>query len=169
MANVHPSPSLDRRSIVVAVDDRSRFTGVEVSTLDDGLRETAALSAAFDDAYGRAIVDAAVPASAATGASRGTRTPAGPVLRGRPAGPTPHDEPRWDLINAGYGSGSDTLSLSPTGASDNECVYVRLDPASSRGRLVDIDQEWLRQTTTTRLEAAIGQAFADAYRKRDLS
>jgi len=144
--------------------DGARFTRVEISALDDQLRDVGGLAEAFDRAYARALLEDTPPAPAVAVAS-GVR-PAGPVIMGRPPKPTPHAEPRWDLINQASRLGPDA-PLTAVGRSGNDCLHVRLDLASSRGRLVDVDAGWLRQATTSTLTSAIQQAFADAYEKRD--
>jgi hypothetical protein len=157
--------------IEVEVDSGYRVVRVVLNDADDSLRRPDALSAAFDDAYTRALLGEAArqDALADRPAPSGERRAAGPVLRERPAAPTPHHEPRWDLINAVSGADLDGGTLQPVGSSDNDCVHVRLDPGSSRGHLVDVDPGWLRQATVANLTAAIQQAFAHAYEKRDRS
>jgi len=146
--------------VSVEVDARGRFADVTLAGLDDGLREAAALAEAFDTAYAAALVARAPRAPESLAGAR----PTGPVLLGRPSAPDPSGGPHWDLIDAGGGASGE---LSPVGTSDNECLRVRLEPAGSRGRLVDIDPGWLRQAPRTAVAAAIHQAFADAYGKRD--
>ncbi len=55
-----------------------------------------------------------------------------------------------------------------SGVSDNDCVTVTLDVASSHGT-VDADQGWLSTALPTKIGDAITQAFAQAYGKRDAS
>lgn len=165
--DVHPSARTaeDQPEPLRVVLDAGRFVRVEVGRLDETLRGPAALGAAFDRAYAAAVV-ADRPRASSDLVDAGVR-PTGPrVLSGPPLPPAPAG-PHWDLINhLADADGADRRHLRAEGSSDNECVRVRLDPASSRGRLVEIDPGWLRQTTTGRLAAAIGQAFADAYEKR---
>ena len=54
------------------------------------------------------------------------------------------------------------------GGSDNECVEVELGIASSFGSLSS-DPGWLANATAAQIGAAVTQAFAAAYRNRDLS
>lgn len=61
----------------------------------------------------------------------------------------------------------DTSDFGPTtGVSENNCVTVVLDIASSHGT-VDADPGWLSQASRTNVGRAITEAFHDAYRKRD--
>lgn len=63
----------------------------------------------------------------------------------------------------------ETRDLSPTqGISDNQCVTVTLDIASTQGA-IDVDPGWLRQAEPANIGRALTQAFTDAYRKRDKS
>ncbi len=79
-----------------------------------------------------------------------------------------------DLTGSGYVS-TRTLSPHPTtqqefgptpGVSDNDCVRVTLDIASSHG-VVDADAEWLANAAATNIASAVTQAYTDAYGKRD--
>lgn len=157
----------------VEVDAGYRYVRTAVHRLDDDGREVDALVAAFDRAYARAI-ETSASARPVTDRTAGGRvaTARGHVSRMPTRRDTPGRVPRWDLINAGSsGVGvPDTpgVPAAVTGQSDNTCVTVRLDPASSRGRLVDVDQGWLRQTSAARLAAAIDESFVDAYRKGDI-
>lgn len=154
-------------TLVVHLDDDYRFTRVEVGVLVDELRDPTALVARFDDAYSAAMDERATARAARSSVPRvpGTRTARRPALMSRPplrdqTGTDPH----WDLIRLAGASGP--LDLAPTGHSRNECVEVRLDPASSRGRIVHLDAGWLAQATPARLESALVEAFENAYEKR---
>jgi hypothetical protein len=161
---VHPSghrPDEQPNPVRVEVDG-SRLVRVEIEGLGDSLRDPAALGAAFDRAYDAALVADRPPAPADLVAS-GVR-PAGPVVMGRPPLPEVPSGPHWDLINL---AGADLGPLSAEGRSDNDCLLVRLDPGSSRGRIVEVDPGWLRQANASRLTAAIHQAFDRAYETKE--
>lgn len=165
--DLHPDV-VTETDIVIRLDDDFRFAGIDVALLTVEQREPARLAADFDAAYSAAMDRNATKRAAASPQRRvpGTPTMARPALRSRP--PLPDrtgGEPHWDLIRLGAERRDD---LDPTGRSDNDCVRVSLDPASSRGRLVDVDAGWLAQTTPDRLESAVVEAFRQAYEKRGL-
>jgi hypothetical protein len=63
----------------------------------------------------------------------------------------------------------DTREIGPVeGISDNSCVEVQLPIASSFGPFTS-DPGWLANAAAAHIGAAVTQAFAAAYRKRDMS
>lgn len=161
----------DGEQIRVELKDQFRFERVDIRSLDTELRRDETLVSAFDRAFSDAIsreIDNSSESSTKQARVAGDRpAPAGPELRSAPPLPdTTGREPRWDLINAGTGARDAQVDLQALGRSRNDCVHVRLDPASSRGRIVFVDQGWLSQSTASTLASAITEAFQDAYDKR---
>lgn len=164
-----PNGPAGGEQIVVELDEDRRLERVEVRSLEPDLRDSAALRTAFDVAWSSALERSRSPVAASAGATgTGPRTAAarGPLLTRPPLPSLTGREPHWSLIRSLSGRAGGPEDLSPTGASDNDCVHVRLDPASARGRLDDIDAGWLSQTTPDRLASAITEAFTHAYEKR---
>lgn len=63
----------------------------------------------------------------------------------------------------------DSRDIGPVdGVSDNECVEVHLPIASAFGTVAS-DPGWLANAGASNVGAAVTQAFAAAYRKRDMS
>ena len=153
----------------VELDDRQHYVRTTIHRLDDRVRDASVLASAFDVAFTAAIEESAAASLVADPPASGTRVTA--RFTPRPFPPLPDvrgRQPRWDLINNGTDD-RDDAPLHVTGESGNGCVTVRLDAASSRGRLTSIDHGWLRQASPSRLAAAIDESFTNAYLKADIS
>lgn len=161
----------DDAHIHVELTTQLEFQRVDIRSLDPALRRGEALVSAFDQAYSDAIsraVDGEADVATKQARRAGERPePARPRLLSAPPLPdTTGREPRWDLINAGTGDHAARDDLRPVGRSENDCVHVRLDAASRRGRIAFVDHGWLSQSTASNLVSAITEAFHDAYDKR---
>jgi hypothetical protein len=157
-----PLPSVE--PIEVGLDTSHRVVSVHVARLPDELREPVQLAAAFRDAVARAIAADLPPAplplddAGRVHAARVTAPPRRPLRElVEEAARRPRTEP--------HRSASPPLG-GERGMSDNGCVTAVLDPSGPGGDL-GFDRGWLSQATTSRVAAAIMQAFTAAYHERE--
>jgi hypothetical protein len=155
------SGSDDTETVTVHIDDRGLFTGVDVRTLPEALRDAHGFATAFDQALT---------------AAHGNAYPAAPVSPdGEPVRPRrvrrPERVPLRPIVEEAMRHRehvpvrSRRVAGRETGVSDNECVTVTLDQTGPTGR-VEVDQTWLPTAATTNIAAAVEQAFAAAYEAR---
>jgi hypothetical protein len=159
--------------VLVSLDTRGRLAGVQMSGLPDELRRPEALATAVDRAFRRAVL--AEHPSRARGdgppppARRGPANPPRPVREDRSGlGPSAAtlERQRVHAADRLTGIAPAEPDLTPTGLSANECVRVTLHPAGSNGR-VEVDAGWLSQAPAQKVAAAVTEAFAAAYERRD--
>ena len=152
-------------AVTVTVDPTDRVARVEVRSRDT-IRRPEGLARAVDQAY-RAAQLARIDALPGRHGSRGDLHVAGtgerpPVVAVRDVSGTGYVSTRRPSPETGRPE-----DFGPTsGVSDNDCVRVTLDVASSRGA-VDAGADWLANATATNIGNAVTEAYADAYRKRD--
>ena len=161
-------------TVTVTVDPTNRVTEVSVRGNADDLREPDKLARAVDEAAGAARsarLRAGRTDSDESASTRARRPVARPLAIGQLAvenfqqtGTIPSGRLRGTSANFMYRD----LGGPAVGQSDNECVTVTLDLASTHGRL-QIDGGWLASARNKPLGAAITQAFHNAYRKQDRS
>lgn len=160
-------------AVLVSLDARGRLAGVQMSGLPDELRRPEALATAVDRAFRRAVLAGRPPRARSDGppppARRAPAHPPRPVRQDRSGlGPSAATLERERVHAADRLTGSTPAEpdLTPTGMSANECVRVVLHPASSNGR-VEVDAGWLSQAPAPKVAAAVTEAFAAAYERRD--
>jgi hypothetical protein len=161
-------------AVMVTVDPTNRITEVAVRGRADHLRTPELLAAAVDQAAGdarAARLRAGRPDSDGVGPAQARRPVVRPLALGTQAvenfqktGTTPSGRLRGTSAQYLYRD----LDGPAVGQSDNGCVTVTLDLASSHGRLY-IDSGWLASARCKLLGAAITQAYRNAYRKQDRS
>ena len=159
-------------TVLVTVDPTRRIVGVASGRLDESLRRPAGLAHAVRRAHTDAVMD---------GIELGLRA------QGRvdPRAPRRHQAfaagppPSMAELHPDFGyapvdvelfrslSGQPTGPAGPAvGHSDNQCVTVTLDAAGPCGD-VEADPGWLANAAPAAVAAAVHQAFAAAYEKRD--
>jgi DNA-binding protein YbaB len=148
-------------AISVSLDPRLRVTGVQVHSVEL-LRDPARLEEAVAAAY-TAALSAQLPPETAAPALAQLR-PRRHTLTVRK--PTPELLDRHEIRVRDHLEPRTPRPHEVTGRSDNECVSVTLPVTGGRGRL-QVDPGWLQQTNGTRLGAAITEAYAAAYARRD--
>lgn len=150
-------------SLLVSVDDRGRVVRVDVAVLDESLRTSGALDAAVARAHLTALVHrrpertATLPRAAAPGPRPPRIRLTNPWTEGRDI-----EMPDFEWAR----QVNDAAPGRVAGVSDNECITVTLAPGSVSGGVV-ADDGWLRRAESRNVAAALTQAFASAYRKRD--
>jgi hypothetical protein len=164
-------------AVTVTVDPTNRITDVAVRGRADHLRTPELLAGAVDEAAGAARA-ARLHASRAGSDAEPTKPtkPAGrPVARPLALGVQPVENfQKTGTTPSGRLRGTSgqylyrDLDGGAVGESDNGCVTVVLDLASSHGRL-HVDGGWLASARSKLLGAAITQAYRNAYRKQDRS
>ena len=153
-------------AMAVTVDPTLRVTCVEVRSLEP-LRTPTALRQAFEAAYRDALArrlrrDDHAPDD------RQRERPVARRVRRISAAPTPELVNRHQIRYRERGTSAAGQRGLVVGTSTNGCVTVVLPPANPRG-VLDSDPGWLATTTGARLSAAITEAFAEAYARRDQS
>jgi hypothetical protein len=161
-------------ALTVTVDPTNRVTGVSLRGRSEHLRDPERLGRAVDEAAGAARaarLQASMPGIAERGRTRARRPVARPLGLGTHAvenfqktGTTPSGRLRGTSAQYLYRD----LDGAPVGRSENGCVSVTLDLASSHGRL-HVDSGWLKSARSAHVAAAITQAYRNAYRKQDRS
>ncbi|HET9422361.1 MAG TPA: hypothetical protein VFO49_14575 [Nocardioides sp.] len=162
-------------AVTVTVDPTNRITEVAVRGRADHLRTPELLAAAVDEAAGAARAARLRAGRAGSDVDESTtrdrRAVARPLGIGVQAvenfqetGTTPSGRLRGTSGQYLYRD----LDGGAVGQSDNGCVTVVLDLASSHGRL-HVDSGWLANAPSKPLGAAITQAYRNAYRKQDRS
>ncbi|TNM40487.1 hypothetical protein FHP29_10595 [Nocardioides albidus] len=163
-----PLPVNTAPPLQVDLDADLRVVSASFAHLPDELREPTALDAELQRAYLAAVAEGRPTASRSIGpdgrahAARVTAPPRRPMrelvaeaLRDlEEHGAPPRDDHRVVPIGGEQGE------------SDNQCLSVVLDASGAGGRL-DADAGWLRQASASNVAAAIQQAFAAAYQRRD--
>lgn len=160
-------------AVLVSLDARGRLASVQMPGLPDELRRPEALATAVDRAFRRAVLgDHRPPARSHVPPPPARRAPANrprPVRQDRQGlGPSAAtlERQRVHAADRLTGIAPSDSDLTPTGVSANQCVRVTLDPGGSNGRL-DVDPGWLSQAPAQKVAAAVTEAFAAAYERRD--
>ena len=161
-------------AVSVTVDPTNRVTQVTVTGPADQVRDPVRLSDAIDQAAGAARtarLRASRPESFEPAAAADRRRPVARRLEATARAVENYQEtgkvPNGTL--RGLSRHFVHHDLEPAvGTSDNKCVVVTLDLASSHGR-VDVDRAWLANARSANIGLAVTQAFANAYRKQDRS
>lgn len=152
--------------LTVALDLANRVVLVRLRS-NEGLRGVGELQVALGAAYSQALVRRVM-------AAEGTVTPSGDQPH-RAKTPTPLmvRPPTSEMLRRGQVRARyrrEGRVESPTGRvvgrSRNGCLTVELPPGALRGH-VDADPGWLRQSTPTTLAAALTEAYADVYDRRE--
>lgn len=149
----------------IEIDDTRRVTGVVVRDAD-AVATPEALDAAVAAGYSEALAEAA--ASRRVDRPRTGARPVAVATLIEKAPPPPGSYDRHRIRE----EGRHTRALrrgepgTAVGISTNECVTVRLRPASSFGS-VESDAGWLRTARPDSIERAVTEAFAAAYDRRD--
>ena len=151
--------------LVVGVDQADRVRSVELSGLDERLREPGQLDHAVLQAAPAARVarldQRARPPGAHPREARRPERRRTPILDHQALG-LPITLPDFEAARRLRRAAADAVS----GTSGNECVTVHLGPGSAHGHVV-ADPGWLATATASKVAAAVSEAFADAYEKRD--
>jgi hypothetical protein len=160
----------DSGCLTVVVDPTNRVIGVRVNGSADAVRTPTKLSAAFDEAVGRARYERYL-------AGAGPQADNDPPTVVLGAGPHPRrlidnfditgQEPTGELRGASRHFAARGLNRAE-GSSDNQCVTVTLDLASAHGSMA-VDSGWLANASAGSIAAAITQAYLAAYREQDRS
>lgn len=172
-----PMTGADRTGrVLVTLDPTNRVTSVTLTGLPDELRTPTALARAVGEGYDAALRDkvlAADPERATTSRPlpevRRLRRPPRPPRPVRPedGGPDrPLPSPAVVEERRAQRGRVARSHADCTGVSDNDCVTVTVPPGIPRGE-IDADPGWLRHAAAQQVAAALTQAYADSYRKRD--
>jgi hypothetical protein len=149
-------------ALTVSIDDAYRVVGVNVFQHDE-IRRPESLDLSFRAAYTAAV------------RARVAERPERPVRAVRPTAvgarltftrPTPEMLQRHRIRTESPRTRAPGAPGEVTGASDNDCVHVTLDPAQPIGRIV-ADPGWLANARLSSIASSITEAFQHAYDRRD--
>jgi hypothetical protein len=160
-------------TLLVTVDPTRRVVGVASGRLDQSLRRPAGLAHAVRRAHTDAVMDGIELGLRA----KGRVDPKAPRRnQAFAAGPPPsmaelHPDFGYapvdlELYRSLSGRSGPRPAGPAVGHSDNQCVTVTLDAAGPCGD-VEADPGWLANAAPSAVAAALHQAFAAAYEKRD--
>lgn len=149
--------------VTVVTDEWGRLSTVSLHDVDESWRTEHTLIDAVQAAWRQALASTREPAPSRPAGQRprAIRSPR-PVHRpldnwaatGRAMMPSAPMEPTGPAFGVA------------TGASDNDCVNVRLHLGGPGGDM-KVDQGWLQSAQVENVAKAITEAFADAYRRRN--